>query len=122
MAQVHHKIGERPPIRIPPRTEAERRQQIIALNDEYNQLYDIHPDYDIDSITYLPAGREILRPMKIMERLADKLPNHIRIELFDTHHYLYMKNQKKIFKTLCWNSNSDTPDLPCTPNAQEARR
>ena len=35
MARVHHEIRERPPIKILPRTEAERRQRIIALDDEY---------------------------------------------------------------------------------------
>ena len=86
MARVHHKIRERPPIGIMPRTEAEQRQQIIALNDEYNQLCDRYPCYDTESINYLPAGQEILQQMEITERLAGKLLNYINIKLLGTHH------------------------------------
>ena len=76
MARVHHEIRERPPIRILPKTEAEQRQQIIALDDEYNQLCNRHSDYDIESINCLPAKQEILRQMEIMEGLAGKLPSY----------------------------------------------
>ena len=34
--------------------------------------------------------------------------------------YIYIYIYK--FEGVCWNSNSNTLDLPCTPNAQEVRQ
>ena len=98
MAQVHHEIRERPPIKILPRTEVERCQQIIAFDDEYNQLCNWHSDYDTENINCLPVGQEILQQMEIMEGLAGKFPNYIQIKLLGTHHYSYVKNWKEIIK------------------------
>ena len=84
MVQLHHKIRERAPIQTPPRTKTERHQQIKTLNEEYNQICALHPAYDIDSINFSPADKEILQYMEIMEGLAGKLPNYIRIELLGT--------------------------------------
>ena len=66
-----------------PRTEAERRQRIIALDDDYNQLCTRNPGYDTESINWLPGGQEILRQIKIMEELAGKLRNYIQITTED---------------------------------------
>ena len=43
-----------------PRTELEQRQQIIALVDDLNHLCTQNPGYGIESISWSPAGQEIL--------------------------------------------------------------
>ena len=39
--------------------------------------------------------------------LKGKLPNHIRIKLFDTHHCFYLENQKNIFEDSSYITNDD---------------
>ena len=66
-----------------PRTELERRQRIIALDDDFNQLCIRNPGYGTEGVSWLPAGQEILQQMEIMKKLAGKLPNYIQIKLID---------------------------------------
>ena len=37
-----------------PRTKTERRQQIAALEEEYDQIGDLNPGWDIDSLNGFP--------------------------------------------------------------------
>ena len=93
MAQVHYKILERTPIQTLPRTIVERRQQSAALDNEYEQLYSLHPNHGINDINCLPAGlkKSINGSHKKINRKTSILYLHQR--LLGTHHYLYGKSE-----------------------------
>ena len=64
MARVHSKIRERAPTQTLLRTIAERREQIVALDNEYDQLYSLHLNYGIDDINGLPGGQKFSNKWK----------------------------------------------------------